>query len=151
MNTCIDMLRHTRRHLLSILEDLSMDQLNDTPSGFNNNIVWNVSHMIASQQGVCYKRAGVPLIIPESFFMEYKPDTRPERYIDANEFQQTKETFLSSLDVLERDYNNNLFKNYIPWTTRYGVPLANIDETLQFLVFHEGLHFGYVMALRHLV
>ncbi|MGI8634411.1 MAG: hypothetical protein ACR2KZ_03305, partial [Segetibacter sp.] len=64
--------------------------------------------------------------------------------------EQIKSLLITSLDNLEADINNNLFKTYSSCTTRYGVDISNIDDALQFLMFHEGLHSGTVMALKRL-
>ncbi|MDB5118142.1 MAG: hypothetical protein JWQ79_3634 [Mucilaginibacter sp.] len=147
----IEIIRKPRLHLLNFINDLSIEQLNKIPNGFNNNIIWNLGHMIAAQQGVCYKRAGLPTVIDDNFFVTYKPDSKPERFYDSNELKTIEELFVSTLGQLEIDLENNLFVNYTPWTTRYGVELSTIEEAIKFLPFHEGLHLGYIWALRRAV
>jgi len=57
----------------------------------------------------------------------------------------------STLDQLETDLNDNLFANYPSWATRYGVEIKSIDDAMHFLLFHEGLHAGYVTYMKRLV
>jgi hypothetical protein len=64
---------------------------------------------------------------------------------------QIKALLFSTLDLLAQDYEAVLFSKYTAWTTSYGVELATIDDAFNFLQFHEGLHVGYVMALKRLV
>ena len=59
MTKQIEIIRKTRAYLLESLKDLSTEQFNQIPGGFNNNIIWNLGHMIATQQGICYIRAGI--------------------------------------------------------------------------------------------
>jgi hypothetical protein len=151
MNKNIEIVRETRKNLLNLISDLTVEELNEVPKGFNNNIIWNVGHIVAAQQGVCYKRANVDMVIDEAIFLSYKPDTKPEKFVTAEEVEVIKTLLLSAIDQLEIDYNNNLFANYIPWKNRYGVMINNIDELLCFLPFHEGLHYGYVTALKRIV
>ena len=148
MNQNIDTIKKTRQHVLQLLNDVTTDQLNKVPPGFNNNIIWNVAHMIAAQQGVCYLRSGLNTRIEEAFYHRYKPNTKPEGFVDDAEIEKIKSLLFTSLDEFETDYNANVFSNYNTWTTRYGTTLANIDEAVHFLLFHEGLHTGYVMALK---
>lgn len=147
----IEIIQKPRIALFKLLDGLTIDQLNKIPAGFNNNIIWNFTHMIAAQQGVCYLRAGLKTVIDEQLYLAYKPDTKPEKFVDDAEFEKVKQLALTTLDQLEEDYNNNLFSNYVPWTTRYGVELATIDEAIKFLPFHDGLHTGYIMAQRRVV
>jgi hypothetical protein len=146
-----EILKNTRKYLLNFIDDLTIDELNEIPPGFNNNIIWNLAHLIAAQQGVCYVRGGLNLRIDESFFSTYKPETKPQKYVDQSEVAGIKELFLSTIDQLESDYYNNAFSNYNSWTNRYGVVHNNIEDTINFLLFHEGLHLGYIMPLRRLI
>ena|SRR6476661_2680041 len=151
MNKTIDTIRKERQFLLQLLNDLTLEQLNEVPQGFNNNIIWNLAHLVASQQGVCYLRAGVKTRVHETFYERFKPGSKPGGLIDANEVAEIKAMLFSTLDQFEADYAANYFTHYIAWTTRYGVELTNIDAALQFLLYHEGLHTGYIMALKRLV
>jgi hypothetical protein len=62
-----------------------------------------------------------------------------------------KGLLLSTLDELEADLQTNKFKNYVPWTTRYGVALNNIHEAVSFVPYHEGIHTGYIWALKRVL
>lgn len=151
MNIQFEILKNTRKFLLSIIEDLSIEELNEVPAGFNNNIIWNLGHLLASQQGLCYLRAGLPVTIEEKYYDSFKPGTKPDGIIDKEELENIRQLFLSAIDRFEKDYSENVFINYTPWTNRYGVQLINIEQALTFVNFHEGLHIGYVMALKKLV
>ncbi len=151
MKKQLEILRKPRLFLLNAIKDLSLDQLNEIPAGFNNNIIWNMGHMVAAQQGVCYVRMGLPPFTGEEFFNRYKPGTRPEGAGSAAAVDQVKELLFSSLEQLERDYDQGVFKDYVSWTTRYGVDINTIDEALRFLPFHEGLHLGCIGALTKMI
>ncbi|MBD1366901.1 DinB family protein [Mucilaginibacter sp. ZT4R22] len=149
MDKQIEFIKQPRLMILSILDKFTMEQLNTIPAGFNNNIAWNLGHMLAAQYGIFYKRAG--LEIDESFYQLYKPDSKPEGQITQAQLDEIKSMLITSLDKLEEDYANQIFTNYPTWTTRYGASISNIDEAIAFLPFHEGLHIGYIMAMRKLV
>ncbi len=140
-----------RKMILTLTEGLSADAINKVPTGFNNNIIWNMGHLIAAQQGICYIRAGVQPPIAEQYLTPYRPGTKPEVAADSTEIERIKETLVSSIHLLPIALENNLFEHYTPWTTRYGLPISNIEEALGFLLFHEGLHFGSIMALKKFV
>src|SRR5437868_2137520 len=104
MNYQIDSVKTLRKNLLALTAGLSMDDLNQIPAGFNNNIIWNVAHVIAAQQGVCYLRGGEPLFIEQKFFDEFKPGTKPDRYINEEEFEGIKNLLSSTIERFETDY-----------------------------------------------
>jgi hypothetical protein len=151
MNRAIETIKQPRQRILDEVSHLSVEQLNKIPDGFNNNIIWNLGHMIAAQEGICYKRAGLDVRVDEAFFEAYKPGTKPNGFVDTAGVEEIKKMLFSTLERLEADYDNDVISNYTSFVTRYGVPLSNIDEALAFLPFHEGLHIGYIMSLKKLV
>ncbi len=151
MNISIDTIKNIRHLLVQMVKDLPLSALNEVPAGFNNNIIWNVAHLVAAQQGICYLRSGVTPVVDEKFITPYKAGTKPEAPVDENTLQEILSTLQSSIIQLEVDYNNNLFAGYTTWTTRSGYEIKDIDTALSFLLFHEGLHTGYIMALKRLI
>ncbi len=151
MNKDIDYIKKARYYLLDGIKDLSADQLNQIPEGFNNNILWNLAHMVAAQQGICYLRAGAQLVIEQEYYNNYKPGTKPQQYIDKDEIQKLKDLMISTLDRLAADQQTNVFANYNTWSTRYGADLTNVDDAIAFLLFHDGLHAGVTLAISKLV
>jgi hypothetical protein len=144
-------LRKIRALTLHIMQDLTLEQLNYVPVGFNNNIIWNAAHLVVAQQGVCYLRAGLPMMISNEFYSAYKPGSKPAEPLTVQEVDYVKELLLTSIDQFESDFAKGIFENYTQWTTRYGVELASINDALDFLPFHEGMHVGYMMAIKRLL
>ena len=151
MHQQIENAKNTRTFLLTLIEDLSTEQLNQIPEGFNNNIIWNLAHLVAVQQAICYKRSGLQPIVQDKYVTPYLPGTKPEGFINTSEVEIIKTLMLSSLDEFESDYKKSFFTTYTPVVTRYGVALDNIDDAINFLLFYEGFHIGTVLALKKLV
>lgn len=151
MTRAIEILQNPRKLILDTISGLTIDQVNKIPEGFNNNIIWNLGHMIASQQGLCYRRSGLPLRVSDDFFKTYVSGSKPERFITEAEYEELKRLFFSTLEDLEADYDAHKFTSYEGMNTRYNVQVGNIDEAIGFLPFHDGLHIGYIMSLRKLV
>jgi len=151
MTRQIEIIKKVRIFLLEGIKDLTTAQLNQIPAGFNNNIIWNLGHMIAAQQGICYKRAGARPVISDEFWECYRTGSKPAGTVEAAEVEQIKSLFLSSIDQLAIDIDTTVFDNYTSWTTRYGVEIANIQDAIGFVPFHEGLHQGTILAMKKLV
>ena len=151
MTKQIDQLKRTRLFLLDLVKGLTPPQLNEIPAGFNNNVIWNLGHLFTGQQRVCYLRAGLETRIEDQSFSDYKPQTKPDKKIDEEEIIRIKNSFISIIDTLQADYDQNLFLNYQPFPVPYGFEITNIDEAINFMLFHEGLHLGYIMALKRVL
>ena len=148
MNKKIDSIRKTRVKIIEGLKDLTPAQLNKIPQGFNNNIIWNLGHMLAAQEGILYLRGGHQLRIEQDFYDSYKMGSKPERELSDSEIENIKSLLISSLDYLETDVEAGLFHKYPNWTTRFGVDVSSFDDAIDFLIFHEGLHLGCITALK---
>jgi len=146
-----EVIKKPRLMLLNVVKDLSPEQLNHIPAGFNNNLIWNLAHMISGQQGICYTRAGVPIVVDDKYYTPYRPETKPQSFINAHDIAQVKELLISTVDKMEEEYQMGIFSNDQPMTTRYCVTLSNIEEAIRFVPFHDGLHVGYIMALKRAV
>jgi hypothetical protein len=153
MNKEIDTIRRTRIYLLGLVKDLTAEQLNEIPGGLNNNIIWNLGHLLVTQQRLCYLRSEQKIFIDDKYAPLYDPGTKPKVFIGNIEIEEIKQQLLSSIDQFENDYVNNLFSNYENWTTqRYGeININNIDAAIRFVLYHEGLHAGCIMTLKNLV
>lgn len=151
MEKTFSILKQTRSNFLALVEGLSLEQLNRIPDGCSNNIAWNFGHIIVTQQLLCYTVPGFEAKIPQELIDRYRKGTKPEGAIDAAELEQLKQLLTSMLDALVKDYNNGFFTSYKTYMSSYGVELNSIEDAIQFLTVHEGLHLGYAMALRKLV
>ncbi|GGD75440.1 hypothetical protein GCM10011514_44200 [Emticicia aquatilis] len=154
MNTKIESIKKLRLFLLKHIEGLSVEQLNEIPQDFNNNIIWNVGHMLSAFQSLTYKRAGLPEKIQENYFKPFVPGTKPEQFFDGETIEIIKSLLVSTIDVFMIDYENKIFENYTKSEgieRTYNIEVATIDAALDFLLYHEGLHIGYILAQKHLV
>lgn len=151
MSDSVTYIRNLRQALLNSTQDLSLEQINRIPQGFRNSIAWNMGHMIAAMQGLCYQRSGQPPRLEDAVLAPYRPGTVPEHPVDATEWQRIREDLIRTADWLQQDLKSGLFTSYDPLPTRSGITLSSAQDAADFLVFHEGFHQGYIAALRHLV
>lgn len=151
MEKTFNIVKKTKTQFITLLEGLSIEQLNKIPAGFNNNIIWNFAHTVSSWQVLCYKLAGVPFVIDENFVDLFRKGTKPERFFDEQEVAQIKKLSALSFEKLILDYHDGVFANYTTYQTQFGVELTCIEDAIQYASVHDGLHLGYAMALRKLV
>jgi hypothetical protein len=142
----------TSRNLVSrILENHTLEQLNKIPEGFNNNLIWNIAHVLVTQQLLVYKLSGLPMMVSEEMIKKYKKDAKPEQEVSQAEVDEIKSLLFKTLEKTKEDYNNGVFKNYQEYPTSTGFVLKNVEDAMAFNNFHEGLHIGIMMSLRKLV
>lgn len=137
----------TRQYYFDFLNDMSIENLNKIPKGFNNNIIWNVIHVIVSQQSLLYGLSSLEQSFPKEIAIFYRNGTTPEEWVDATRIKEYKEMLFPLIDKTITDYQMGVFKEYKEYTTSTGYKLRNIDEAINLNNIHEGIHLGYCMAL----
>jgi len=148
MEQLLKTIRQTRKNFIQLIEASSVEELNEVPAGFNNNMIWNFGHIIVSQQLLCYKLADIDPKIEIAYIQDYQKGTKPERFIGESEINTLKELMLSTVDVLEDDLWNNVFVNYHAFTTSYGVTLNSTADAVGFFPVHDAYHYGCASSIK---
>lgn len=144
----IDINRKNRKIFEGFLDTFSLEQLNKVPKGFKNNIIWNIAHCIVTQQLLTYKLSGLGSVLSDEMIAEFRKGTETERDLSQIEVDTIRGLLYSPLDQTEKDYANGNFQTFTPYTVSTGSELSNINEALEFNNFHEGIHLGYILALK---
>jgi hypothetical protein len=150
----LGLLEKTRRRALELVESLTPDQLRTVPKGFHNNLLWNLGHLVVSQQVLCYAKSGLSPRAPAYLMPLFGKGTSPARWasshveIDATEIR----TWVAdTAALLRQDFEQHAFKTYEAYETSSGAVLTNIGEALTYVLWHEAMHLGVMMSQRKLV
>ncbi|MEM7550533.1 MAG: DinB family protein [Bacteroidota bacterium] len=146
-----DLLRQSRKNLLGLISPFSLEQLNQVPSGFKNNLAWHLGHVIVTHQLICYRLANIDVKVDEEIIGKYRKGTKPEGMISEEEISFLKEQAVVLVNQFEEDLSKGIFVNFKEYHTSFGVILNSTDDSISFNNIHEGLHLGYVMAMRKMI
>lgn len=144
-------LRTIRSYTLKQIESLSTQQLNKIPDGFKNNIVWNLGHLVITQQLLIYKLSKNTPHISLEWIKQYGKNSTPTTSVSEDEIIKLKEAYLNLIPQTEIDFNKQLFTEYIPYKTSMGIELKTVTEAISFNNTHEGVHSGIILGLKKLV
>lgn len=148
MEFSIDTTYKTRLVIDGIIENLTLEQLNTVPDNFRNNIFWNAKHVIVTQQLLVYNLSELPMKLSQEEVDAYRKGSVVTGPVDQKAVDLMRKQLFSLLDKTRADYNKGLFNIYNPYTVSTGTTLTNVDEAIEFNNFHEGLHLGYIMAIK---
>ena len=151
MTTQFNVLKKSRELVSKRIENLTSEQLHKIPDGFSNNIIWNVAHLVVTQQLLHYKLSGLQCLAPDELIEKYKKGTIPSETLNEEEIEEIKDLLVGLPETLEEDYKAGIFKNYQSYPTSTGYVLTDIDNAIAFNNMHEGIHLGTIMALTKLV
>lgn len=147
MNNQFDLLQITRENVLKFSASLSLEELNTIPPHFNNNIAWNIGHLIATEQSLLYKLSSTDLIVDPVFIDKYKKGTKPEGLMDEATWTYIRKTLTETAAAARSHYEQKRFGNYTRYETSYGTVLQSIEDAIAFNNVHEGMHFGFMKAI----
>ena len=147
MQKRFDTLLKSRQLTLKVIRNLTNEQLNKIPSGFKNNIAWNVAHLLVTQQLLCYKFSGLECMVSNEMIENFKKGSAPKYEVTNEDIETIKEQFLKLPVKLDEDYSKGIFKNYTEYTTSVNVTLSNIEDAIDFNLLHEGIHLGVILQL----
>ena len=104
MQKRFDTLLKSRQLTLKVIRNLTNEQLNKIPSGFKNNIAWNVAHLLVTQQLLCYKFSGLECMVSNEMIENFKKGSAPKYKVTNEDIETIKEQFLNLHVKLDEDY-----------------------------------------------
>lgn len=152
MNSSITILKQTRALVLNSVKDLSQEQWFAMPDGFDNNIAWNVGHIVTSMQGLVYRNSGLALNVEPEMIANFKPGTSPLDWSDQPNTDEILAMLSEHAEILEADAAaGKMNVEYNAFTTKSGLSVQTVEDAINFNIFHEGLHLGTVLVLKNFV
>ena len=148
MEKTFDILLKNRMILHEFLKKTPKEDLFRIPDGFNNNIWWNIAHVVVTPQLLLYKLSGLDFTIEEELINNYKKGTFPNGEATEKEMEQISAYLFSTVKHIQLDYEHGKFKNFQEYMTTPKIGLNSPEDALSFNVFHEGLHLGAILALK---
>jgi hypothetical protein len=133
------------------LENYTLEQLNKIPEGYNNNLIWNIGHIVVVQQLLVYKLSGLPISVSDEMVAKYMKGTKPEDIATQADVDEIKALLFKTLDQTEVDYSDKKFNSFQEYPTSTGLVLKSAEDAMAFNCFHEGLHIGVIMSIRKFV
>ena len=132
----------------NFLDNYSLEQLNTIPPGMSNNLIWNIGHVIVSQQKLVYALSGLPMHITDSLFEKYQNGSHPDGKTTQAEVDEIKKLLSEMVEKTKFDFEAGVFKEFHPYQTKTGFRLGTWKEAMEFNNYHEGIHLGIMLQIK---
>ena len=137
-----------RHELLVAVETINDSEADMIPQGFRNNIRWNLGHVYLDQYLWLQHITKEPIILPNHFNEWFGYGTSPEDWGEDVPKLDYLKRLLAVQPFMIRDlYGERLEEEFA--VTESG--MHTVEQVLIRTIFHEGIHFGNIMALKRLV
>ncbi|UHA72345.1 DinB family protein [Paenibacillus sp. 481] len=138
----------SRKVTLDIVEFITEEQANIIPTGFNNNIRWNLGHIFVDQYLWIQHLTKERIEIPDGYLEWFNYGTSPANWDSSIPDLQTLTQLLEQQPAFIRaTYAERLEQTFSE--TELG--MNTISQVLVRTIYHEGLHTGAIQALRKFV
>ncbi|HET7628696.1 MAG TPA: DinB family protein [Bacillales bacterium] len=144
-------LRMSRRLTLAALKATPEAIADKQPGAFNNSLRWNFGHIYVSLNGLMYGFAGEEDPSPEGYKEWFDRGTSPEDWGDAEmpSLARLQALLEAQPELIEERFTGRLEeRTERPFgLIKTGRP-AIIGDLLNFGIYHEGLHLGWIHGLK---
>lgn len=147
----IELLSSERKMILLGVEDLSDEQLLKIPSGFKNNILWNLGHLVVTQQVLHYTLTRNELKIPKEMVSLFRTGTAPDTWNETPDIEQIKSLLIELPKLLVEDFQAGKFSEFRAYKTSTGFQLNTFEDAVNFNHFHEGAHTGIILSQKKFI
>ncbi|MBP1154966.1 MULTISPECIES: DinB family protein [unclassified Paenibacillus] len=137
-----------RSRTLAIVAELSENQADVVPNGFNNNLRWHLGHILTTQERFAFLFIGAPLSLPQELMNLFLNGTKPA------DWQTAPPDLPSLLKLLEEQPSRIRERLQGRLAEQITIPFKDfnrLDEVLLFGTCHEAMHAGNMMALKKAV
>ncbi|WP_150275283.1 DinB family protein [Paenibacillus tepidiphilus] len=137
-----------RSELLGVVADISDAEAEIIPSGFNNNIHWNLGHLYTDQFLWLQALTGERQPIPAEYLKWFGYGTNPADFTELTPSLDELKTLLRQQPLAIRQTYGERMEEVFPETE---MGMFTVSQVLVRTIFHEGLHLGAILAIkRHL-
>lgn len=142
MEYALNVINNIQQKAISLAKELSADQLNKIPAGFNNNIAWNLGHLIVSGYSLLFRTSGVQKDYPIPFIEKYGKGSAPVTPTTPEELAELENLSNQFTQIISDGIRSGIFENIQLFTTQtFGVSVTTINELVTTIALHDVQHF----------
>ena len=137
-----------RSVVLAVVENLTEEEANIIPNGFNNNIRWNLGHIYLDQylwiQAITKEKNSVT----EQFNTWFGFGTSPVDFtVETPSLENLKGLLKQQLAHIKETYGDQLEVEYSPTEMN----MHTIEQVLIRTMFHEGMHLQTILDIKKFI
>lgn len=142
------LIEQNRNQTLNVVSQVTEQQADVIPVGFNNNIRWHLGHILTIHERLAFRLIGEPLDLPDELMNLFLNGTRPADWtISPPDLQ----TLIQRLEEQPERIRTRLQGRLQDELTFPFKEFNRLAEVLVFSIGHEATHNGFMMALKKLL
>jgi uncharacterized damage-inducible protein DinB len=139
-----DALARGREHLLKQVGDCPLDKRYVVPTGFNNNILWQLGHIVTETDGLITRLSGEKQTLSAEYKTFFVNGTKPSEWNgEPPPWDEILSQLKDQIPLIRRIFIGKLDTRSMDNPSRD----ETVEELLLFNLFHEYLHIGNIGAM----
>ena len=136
-----DVINSIRKKCIDLLSNISLEDANKIPEGFNNNIAWNFGHLVVSGYSLVFKATQADPNFQIPLVDKFRKGTKPEGFVTQDEINELIELSNNFTLAVKEAWDAGRFNNITSYTTEtLGVPITTIEEMITTVAIHDSIH-----------
>jgi hypothetical protein len=108
-------------------------------------------HVVVTQQLLVYGLSNVPMLLDSEYIKAFRKGTKTEQDASQDDIEYLKSLLISTIEKTQSDYAAGIFTTFTSYTVSTKSTLTNVEEAIEFNNFHEGIHLGYILAMKNTI
>jgi uncharacterized damage-inducible protein DinB len=137
-----------RSEILGVVENVTNEEADIVPKGFNNSIRWNLGHIYLDQYLWIQAVTKEKTIVPEEYHSWFGWGTSPNNFSsETPSLEELKDLLKEQPARIKMAYGDRLEQEFPP--TEMG--MNTIEQVLIRTIFHEGIHLQAILNLKKFI
>ncbi|MBB3113719.1 putative damage-inducible protein DinB [Paenibacillus phyllosphaerae] len=149
-NFLFGQLKFVRDNTIKQVKGISEEEARTVPRGFNNNMLWNLGHILLVHEKFSFALTNEKMELPKHFAELFASGTKPEQW--GTQVPGLDEMLLllaKQIERIEQTLRHRLEEELEqPFVTSAGLELLAVKECLSFCLYHEGMHVATIKAIK---
>ncbi|KIL42205.1 hypothetical protein SD70_01210 [Gordoniibacillus kamchatkensis] len=149
-NYLFKQLRFVRGNTILQVTGMSEEKTCIVPRGFNNNVLWNLGHILLIHEKFSFALTNEKMELPNHFAELFATGTKPENWgMQVPGLDEIILLLSNQIDRIEQSLKHRLEEELEKqFVTSTGLELSTVKECLSFCLYHEGMHFATIKAIK---
>lgn len=150
VNYLIKQLRFVRVSTIKQVTGMSEEETRTVPRGFNNNVLWNLGHILLVHEKFSLGLTNEKMELPKHLAEYFTTGTKPENWVtNIPSLDVILQLLSKQIDRIEQTLEHRLESSLEqPYITSAGLELLTVKECLSFCLYHEGMHYATIKAIK---
>src|ERR1041385_2332906 len=146
----LDKLAEGRNLLLDRTKDLTLDQYNRIPLGFNNNSIWDMGHSLVVSEDLLYENSPYQRPVHELVKSRFEKGSVPDEIVGEDDILFIRHSLQQTAQYYKICTGMDKPGNKTASVNNSGLTVVS-NEVMRFLIFHEDMHYRRIAQLMEIV